>query len=77
MLLSVAVKDVRRKARKVNSHNPNRVYVVAYIGPSFSHMTKGIKGRVDASVCNPGDYLHSSSKNPASSKSSAAMASSS
>lgn len=41
MLLSVAMKDVCMKARKVNSHNPNRVYVVAYIGPIFFSCDKG------------------------------------
>ena len=43
MLLSVAVEDVCRKARKINKHDPNRSYVVAYIGSMFFSFDKGNK----------------------------------
>lgn len=41
MLQSVAMKDICGKARKMNSHNPNRLYVVAYIRPIFFSYDKG------------------------------------
>lgn len=43
MLLSVAVKDVCIKARKIKNLDPNRLYVVAYIGSIFFSYDKGNK----------------------------------